>query len=126
MQNIIRYSVEKLPPPSAHGENPENGELRYGILTIGQEGADYVVHAGNLVIASDVPRMQAQLAAIQGMSRDELKAAYKAQLRAGPNENSKGAGIGFIEIARRASKPIEFDLMVIDDEYAFFALKATV
>ena len=126
MQNIIRYSVEKLPPPSAHGENSENGELRYGILTIGQEGADYVVHAGNLVIASDVPRMQAQLAAIQGMSRDELKAAYKAQLRAGPNENSKGAGIGFIEIARRASKPIEFDLMVIDDEYAFFALKATV
>lgn len=123
MQNIIRYSVEQLPPPS---ESHEQGKLRYGILTIGQEGTDYVVHSGNLVIASDVPRIQSQLTAIQGMNRDELKAAYKAQLRAGPDEHSKGAGIGLIEIARRASKPIEFDLMVIDGEHAFFALKATV
>jgi len=126
MQNIIRYSVEQLPPPSAHGEKHEKGKLRYGILTIGQEGTDYVVHSGNLVIASDVPRIQSQLTSIQGMNRDELKAAYKAQLRTGPDEHSKGAGIGFIEIARRASKPIEFDLMVIDGEHAFFALKATV
>jgi hypothetical protein len=119
MQNIIRYSVEQLPTPDA-------GELRYGILTIGKEDGDYVVHAGNLVIASDVPRMRTQLETIQAMSRDELKAAYKTQLRSGPDPHSKGAGIGFIEIARRASKPIEFDLMPIDDNCAFFALKARI
>ena len=126
MQNIIRYSVEQLPPLGAEGDQRENGLLRYGILTIGQEDSDYVVHAGNLVVASDVPRIQEQLTAIQKMSRDELKAAYKAQLRSTPGEFSKGAGIGFIEIARRASKPIEFDLMAVGDEHAFFALKATV
>ncbi len=43
------------------------------------------------------------------MSKDELKALYKEQLRAEPEEGSKGAGLGFMEIARRASKPIEFD-----------------
>ena len=60
------------------------------------------------------------------MNRDELKAAYKEQLRNGPDSHSKGAGIGFIEIARRASKPIEFDFMDVDGEFAFFALKATI
>ena len=82
------------------------------------------MHAGNLVIASDVPRMRKQLETIQAMSREELKAAYKTQLHSGPDPHSKGAGIGFIEIARRASKPIEFDLMPIDGDCAFFALKA--
>jgi hypothetical protein len=126
MQNIIRYSVEQLPTPDVQGKAPDVGELRYGILTIGKEDGDYVVHAGNLVIASDVPRMRKQLETIQAMSREELKAAYKTQLRSGPDPHSKGAGIGFIEIARRASKPIEFDLMPIDGDCAFFALKARI
>ena len=59
------------------------------------------------------------------MSKDELKALYKEQLRAEPEDGSKGAGLGFMEIARRASKPIEFDFTDLGD-YAFFALKATI
>ncbi len=126
MQNIIRYSVEQVPPQRPGLNIKGADELRFGILTIGQEGYDYVVHSGNLVVADDVPRMQEQLAAIQRMSRDELKIAYKQRLRSEPEPYSKGAGVGFIEIARRASKPIEFDLMTVDSEHAFFALKATI
>ena len=123
MQNIIRYSAEALAPTDPGGTLEE---LRYGILTIGQSGRDYVVCAGNLVHAGDVPDLRAQLSAIQAMNRDQLKAAYKEQLRAGPNDNSKGAGVGLIEIARRASDPIDFDFMDIDGGQAFFALKATI
>ncbi len=38
----------------------------------------------------------------------------------------RGAGIGLIEIARRVSKPLEFDFVTIDERTAFFALKASV
>ena len=51
---------------------------------------------------------------------------YKETLRSGPEEGSKGASIGFIEIARRASKPIEFDFIETDDRFAFFALEAEI
>jgi hypothetical protein len=34
--------------------------------------------------------------------------------------------VGFIEIARRASKPIEFDFMEVDEAYAFFMLRALI
>jgi hypothetical protein len=60
------------------------------------------------------------------LSKDELKALYKEQLRAEPEQGSKGAGLGFMEIARRASKPLEFDFTNIDSDHAFFALKATI
>jgi hypothetical protein len=70
--------------------------------------------------------MQGRLSAISAMDKEQLKVAYKEQLKAGPDEHSKGAGIGFIEIARRASRPIEFDFMDAEDGYAFFALRACV
>ena len=46
MQNIIRYSVERLPPENSADDGRD---FSYGILTIGREGPDYVVQAGNLI-----------------------------------------------------------------------------
>jgi hypothetical protein len=123
MQNMIRYSAEKTSSSSA--ESPF-GEMRYGILTIGREGNDYVVHAGNLVAQSEVARLRAMLSKIRDMNKEELRARYKERLRTGPEEGSKGAGLGLMEIGRRTSKPIEFDFSDVDDEHAFFTLKAYV
>jgi hypothetical protein len=123
MQNMIRYSAERL---QAAGEIETPLELRYGVLTIGQENGGYVVNAGNLVLRDDVERMRGRLSAVSAMDKEQLKVAYKEQLKAGPDEHSKGAGIGFIEIARRASKPIEFDFMEAANGYVFFALRACV
>lgn len=125
MQNIIRYSAEKAQSALAPASDPRAlMEIRYGILTIGREGTDYMVCAGNLVERADVERLRAKLSRIRDMSKDELKALYKEQLRAEPEEGSKGAGLGFMEIARRASKPIEFDFTDVDATHALFALKS--
>jgi hypothetical protein len=127
MQNMIRYSAEMIhQEPPLETDAGALKEIRYGILTIGREGRDYVVCAGNLVRRGDVERLRERLSRIQNMSKDELKALYKETLRAEPEEGSKGAGLGFMEIARRASKPIEFDFTDVDGGHAFFALKATI
>lgn len=127
MQNIIRYSAEKarqdLPPANEQGALME---MRYGILTIGREGGDYVVCAGNLVKKEDVPRLRERLEKIRNMSKDDLKILYKEQLRADPDIGSKGAGVGLTEIARRASKPIDYDFADVDGDHVFFALRATI
>ncbi len=121
MQNMIRYSAEKSPPDS---DGPL--ELRYGVLTISDEDGQYVIHAGNLIAQADVERLRKRLSEIRAMDKDELKALYKAKLKAPVEEGSKGAGVGMIEIARRASKPIDFDFMELDSDYVFFALRACV
>ena len=121
MQNVIRYSAEKT---SSHAETP--AALRFGVLTIGHIDDTYVIHVGNVVNREDVERMRKRLNEISAMDRAQLKKAYKEQLKAGPDEHSKGAGLGFIEIARRASKPIEFNFSDLDEEHAFFALKASI
>src|SRR5262249_6609850 len=82
MQSIIRSSAE-LDAQSAAGESPTL-EIRYGIVTIGQEGDEYVVQAGNLVAHKDVERLRARLIKIRDMNKEELRALHKEQLRAMP------------------------------------------
>jgi hypothetical protein len=127
MQNIIRYSAERGGPDIAAGDVAGSAsELRYGIMTISREGDSFVVKAGNLVDRADVEPLRARLEHIRRADRDALKAMYKETLKAEQPEGSKGAGVGFIEIARRSSRPIEFDFTEVDDRYAFFALEAEI
>ena len=124
MQNIIRYSAEK-----GDGLGAESGpaaELRYGIMTIGRESDSFVVRTGNLIDKADVERLQLRLDHIRKADKDALKTMYKETLRLEPEKGLKGAGVGFIEIARRASKPIKFDFVDVDDRFAFFALEAEI
>ncbi|MBV8653900.1 MAG: SiaB family protein kinase [Alphaproteobacteria bacterium] len=131
MQNIIRYSAEKGGQQSSASDeagsmSDATSELRYGIVTIGRDADGFIVKAGNLVDKRDVAALRAKLEQIRGADRDTLKAMYKETLRAEPAAGSKGAGVGFIEIARRASKPIAFDFAEVDDRFAFFALEAGI
>lgn len=126
MQNIIRYSVGNIPSSKESPQSTDVETPRYGILTIGQEGTDYVVHSGNMIKSEDVAQIQSRLAELQNKSHEELKREYKEKLKSNTDEFKLGAGIGFIEIARRASKPIEFDFMQIDENHTFFSFKATV
>ena len=67
-----------------------------------------------------------QLSKLQSMSKDELKRYYKEQRRKESCSDSKGAGLGFIELARKSVKPIEFDVKKIDEKFSFFSLKTVI
>jgi len=121
MQNIIRYSAE-----TEGDESSGSTELRYGVLTVAQIGDYYVVQAGNVIQNEDKPKLESRPADLVSMDTDALKGACKAQLRAGPEEQSKGASVGLIEIARRASAPLEYDFCEVDASHTFFALEARI
>lgn len=125
VQNIIRYSSERI------GESPDSSnenELSYGLIVIGKESNDkFFMCCGNHILEKDKERLETNLRQIQKMDKEELKKAYKEKLKEGPDEHSKGAGIGFLEIARKASEPIEFDFKKIDeDNNYFFFLQAYI
>jgi hypothetical protein len=120
-QNIIRYSAEKLP-----GSVGKSMELSSGMVTIGTEHDKFFIVCANIILAEDIPKLKSRLEQLQKMDKDAIKAYYKEQLREPPEETSKGATIGLIEIARRASEPIEFDFDPIDDRQQFFCLKVSI
>ena len=63
---------------------------------------------------------------LNGMTKKELKAYYNHRRKQTPEPDSKGAGLGLIEIARRSSKPLKFCFKEIDSKYSFFTLKTII
>ncbi|MBS1192000.1 MAG: hypothetical protein H6R10_3792 [Rhodocyclaceae bacterium] len=121
VQNIIRYSAERV-----EGNLGKRVELSSGTITVGREGERFFVVCGNVVRQEDALAMRERLSALAAMSREELKLHYKEKLKEPPEGRSRGASLGLIEIARRASSPIQFDFIDIDDAAAFFCLKAYI
>ncbi len=122
VQNVIRYSAEGEPP----NVPPGDFDLRYGVLTVGIQDDMYFVACGNLVKNADVDPLGAALSHIKALSKEELKVLYREKLKDGPPEGSKGAGVGFIEIARRADNGFDFDFAPMNDEFSYFCLKAYI
>jgi len=61
------------------------------------------------------------------LDKGALRKYYKEQTRLeNDNPESKGAGLGFIEIARRISSKIEYSFTPYDEGLTFFAMHVTI
>lgn len=116
-QNIIFYSAERL---------PNSEETGIGTITVGIQGEHFFVLCGNRIANENVEKLKSKLLPIQKMNRDELKQYYKEQRRMAPDSESRGAGLGLIEMARKASQPLEFAFRKLDEGYSFFTLKTVI
>ena len=120
VQNIIRYSAETV------CANDLNCELRLGIVAVGRQDDNYYVLCGNRIETEKAETLRGILETLRGMDKKRLKTYFKETIRAPRPAESRGAGLGFIEMARKASGPIEYEIRPIDDRYSFFSYKAVI
>jgi len=117
VQNVINYSQERKNFDSAMG---------MGIIVIGEHRGKYFIVGGNKMKTSKVAKLERNLAELVAMNEDELKAFYKQKRKHNENGESKGAGLGFIEMARKSSEPLVYNFEPIDDECSFFSIEANI
>jgi hypothetical protein len=130
VQNVIRYSAEKSPPEDEHHDDAdplaEHESLPYGMVTIGEypDGTRFIACC-NMIHSKDSERLSTSLESIKGLDKKQLGAMMREQLRNGPPEGSKGAGVGFISIAREANGNWEYDIIKnVTDQFDFFCFEA--
>lgn len=119
-QNIKNYCGHKTTSP--YLERIANS----GIVVIGKTEQGHYVSAGNLIEVADASKFSAQLDTIVAMDKPALKQYYKQQLKADIPPGSNSAGLGLIDMARKASRPLEYSIQKIDEAVCFFTLKAYV
>lgn len=115
-QNIKNYAYQ-LPDKEEQEEI-----LLSGVLNIGFKEGKYFVSSGNMVRSEDVEELKTRLEKIQSYSKKELASAYREILRKNRKEENGGAGLGLIEMARKASENIVFNFEEIENGYHFFTL----
>jgi len=120
MQNVLNYSAE-TDPPKVNGTN----ELHYGMVTVGKKDGHFYIISGNYISKQDTERFQSILDRLIAMGKDELKSFYLEQRRKEPEKSSKGAGLGLIETARKASH-LDYSIVEADNDRDFITINAVI
>ena len=118
-QNVRNYARKK--------QSAETSTLYNTItLTIGRQGEQYVVVSGNVIDLADVSPLVAKIEQLRILDAAGLKALYKEQRRKPLTDEASGAGLGLIDMARKTSQPLEYQVQPVNDKTAFFTLQAVV
>jgi|GEM_PF-580567 len=119
IQNIKNYSAETV---LAH-----NGtECGVGIIRVSEESLCYTVTAGNCIRKDDVERIEAKCAAVKHIPTAELRSYFNDRIRLKQESTSKGAGVGFLDIAIKAGGNWEYEFHPVDDDFTFFTITAYI
>lgn len=119
MQNIVRYSSDRAVSNGMH-----DGEVGHGQVVVGRErGGKFFVACGNRIRAVDGGELTKQIEAVRSMSKESLKEYYRTRRKSPSPLSAKGAGLGFVEMARKAARPMDFDIVPLDADTAFFSMK---
>lgn len=119
-QNIKNYSSKKI------NTDIYTTIADSGIVSIGKLDSGYFIWSGNIIENCDKQVLQEKLERLTALDKTELKKLYKDKLRQQVDPDSIGAGIGLIDIARKASFPIEYSIKELDDRFSFFQIKVIV
>ena len=115
-QNMMNYSKSQKALQSRN-----NGK---GMILVGhdKEEDQYYVLSKNFINEEDKKHIEENLDTVSALSPDELRKYYREMRKLGHAKHEKGAGIGFIEIARKCEK-MTYSFKKLDDVYSF-TLKA--
>lgn len=119
-QNIKNYSAE------TELELPAGKQIGVGIVVVSDAAEQYTVTAGNLMPSANVERVRSRCEYIKTMSYEQLRAFHKEKMREGPPPDSKGAGLGLIDIAMKANTHVDFDFQSVNSNYTFFTINACI
>lgn len=117
-QNISHYS---------RAQNWSEQDSEATVVVSRDDAGHYIVSAGNIVRTADGETLLKAVDSLAGLDKSQLKATYKEQLRRPRDaEKSSGAGLGLIDIARKASQPLQASLQDVTDGRSFFSLRAVI
>jgi len=121
-QNILKYSSDRteIDPISKR-------DAGVGIIGIGNiSKSEFLVFSGNLIHPEEMPRIKERIDFLNSLSAAELTLHYQKQLKEGVITEDGSAGLGWIEIARKANRPLEYKFVELPSGEIFFEITITI
>ena len=114
LQNIMSYSKEKNIHDSCRYTSP-------GVVVIGysNDKKKYYVNSSNEIGVDDKIKVSQKIDHINSLEKSELRKYLREKLRSAVDLHERGAGVGFIEMAKRSSEQLEYDFEEIDNKLYF-------
>ncbi len=128
-KKVFHVMVECLQNISRHADDFGSDDFLFagrGIFMVSKGKEEYSVTTGNVVDNDKIEELSEMLNNINSLDKDGLKNLYKAKMREGRLSDKGGAGLGFIDIARKTGKKLDFHFLPIDNDTSFFILTSSI
>jgi len=128
-KKVFHVMVECLQNISKHADSFGSDDFLFagrGIFMVSKGDIEYHVTTGNVIENAKIDELSRILDHINVLDKEGLKQLYKTQMREGRLSEKGGAGLGFIDIARKTGRKLDYHFLSIDEETSFFILTSTI
>jgi len=119
LQNIVKHSEEMK-------ESYDDRKIGDALFVIGKETDNYFIITGNYIANDKINIVNDKINHVNSLDKEGLKNLYMEVIKNGQISEKGGAGLGFIDMARKSENKLEFIFVKESEEVSFFVLKTTI
>lgn len=117
-QNVLHYSYVK---------SESNGkEIGNGCIFVIEHPDAYRLVTVNIVNGTQKENLEKKFLTINSLSEDQIRDHYLMRRKKIAEGDSKGAGLGFLDIVRRSGSPVEYLFESIEDDQYYYFLGSNI
>lgn len=116
VQNLFKYLSKKR----------RESNFNKGLFLMHGNAEKVIITSGNYILKSEENSLKSRITLINSLTNDELVHFYRGLLDVGSITSQGGAGLGFVDIAKKSGGKIQYEFKDIDDEYSFYLFKIII
>jgi len=121
LQNILKYSNELR----MIDEDKKEADGSF-VLCLNTKTKEIKIHALNNIKLSQMEEIKERIKETDGLDRKEIRKLIRQKMRSRKDVTKNGAGLGFLTIASKISKPIEVNFQSISEKVVNFKIKVKI
>lgn len=123
--NVMVEALQNICKHQYSASDSTNGNLS-AIFLIGYDKDNYYVTTGNYIVNDKIDLVKNRLEQVNSLDQEGLKQLFKEARLNTTISDVGGAGLGFIDMARKSNNKLVYSFLTQNDRISFFTLLSTI
>lgn len=124
-RKVFNVMVESLQNIVKHADN-NNQANHSSVLMVGKQKEQYTIISGNPINNENIDIVKNKIDKVNELDKNGLKVYYKDIIKNTKISEKGGAGLGFVDMARKSGQKLIYDFQDMGNGQSFFALKSSI
>lgn len=124
-KKVYNVMVESLQNICKH-QYVEGLAYKTAIFIIGETGNDLMIISGNPILNENIDVVKTKIDLINSKDKDGLKELYKELRLNSTLSQVGGAGLGFVDMARKSENKLEYKFETLTENVSYFTLLSRI
>lgn len=124
-RKVFNVMVESLQNIVKHADN-NSSTSHSAVFMVGKQKEQYTIISGNPMNNESIVIVKDKIDKVNVLDKDGLKSYYKDIIKNTEISEKGGAGLGFVDMARKSGQKLEYDFHDMGTGQSFFALKSSI